>query len=90
MQRLENIVKKDVEFQICVQKSEEEVEYGSGDTAYTVALVSLFVAASALACVFHKGAVTMGSSKPITTEVSADCFTDLCHLELLQHVFRLV
>jgi hypothetical protein len=83
MQRLDNIVKEHGEFQICVEKSKEEVEHGSGDTAYTVVLVSLFVAASALACFFRKGVVTMGSSKPITMQVSTDLngdggFTDLC------------
>jgi hypothetical protein len=75
MQRLDNIVKKHGDFQICVEKSKEEVEHGSGDTAYVVVLVSLFVSASALACFFLKGVVTMVSSKPITMEVSADCFT---------------
>jgi hypothetical protein len=79
MQRLENIVKKNDEFKTCVEKSNEEVEYGSGDTAYTTLLVSLFVAASALVCFFLHSVVTVGSSKPITMEVSADCFTDLCH-----------
>ena len=70
MQRLENIVKKHGDFRICVEKSKEEVEHGSGDTAYASVLVSFFVAASALTCFFLKGVVTMGSSKPITMEVS--------------------
>ena len=70
MQRLDNIVKEHAEFQICVEKSKEEVEHGSGDTAYTVVLVSLFVAASESACFFLQGVVDMGSSKPITMEVS--------------------
>jgi hypothetical protein len=79
MQRLDNIVKKHGEFQICVEKSKEEVEHGSGDTAYAVVLVSLSVSASVLACFFLQGVVAMVSSNPITMEVSADCFTDLCH-----------
>jgi hypothetical protein len=84
MQRLENIVKKHDEFQICVEESKEEVEHGSGNTVYTVVIVSLFVATSASSCFLLKGIVTMGSSKPIIMEVSADLngdggFTDLCH-----------
>jgi hypothetical protein len=79
MHRLENTVKKHGEFKLVVEKSKEEVEYGSGDTAYAAVLISLFVAASALACFFLKGVVVMASSKPITMEVSADSFTDLCH-----------
>jgi hypothetical protein len=65
MQRLENIVKKHDGFQIY--------------STYAVVIVSLFVAVSALVCLFLKDVVTVGSSKPITMEVSADCFTDLCH-----------
>jgi hypothetical protein len=79
MQRLDNIVKKHGDFQICVEKSKEKVEHGSGDTAYVVVLVSLFVSASALAYFFLQGVVAMVSSKTINVEVSADCFTDLCH-----------
>jgi hypothetical protein len=72
MQRLENIVKKHDEVKMYVEKSNEEVEYGSGDSASAAVLVSLFVAASSL-CFLLKGVVGIGSSKPITMEVSAGC-----------------
>jgi hypothetical protein len=70
MQRLENIVKKHDEVKMYVEKSNEEVEYG--DSASAAVLVSLFVAASSL-CFLLKGVVGIGSSKPITMEVSAGC-----------------
>jgi hypothetical protein len=81
--RLENVVKKHDKFKICVEENKEEVEYGSGDTSYTVVFVSLFVVASTLGCFFLKGVVVMGSSKPITMKVSVGwCYTPLCHVFL--------
>ncbi len=80
MRRLENIVKEHGEFKLSVKKSEEEVDHGSGGIASTAVLVSLFVAASVLSCFkfFLEGVVAMGSSNPITMEVSAGCSTALC------------
>jgi hypothetical protein len=52
-----------------VEKSKEEVEGGS---SYVAVLTVLFTA-SVLTCVFLKGVVAMGSSKPISMEVSAGC-----------------
>jgi hypothetical protein len=80
MRRLENIVKKHGEFKLSVEKCKEEVDHGTGRTAYTAMLVALFVAGSVLACFkfFLKGVVAMGSSKPITMEVSARCSTAFC------------
>jgi len=76
--RLENIVKKHGEFKPSLEKGKEEVENGSGDTAYAAVLVVLFVTASVLGCFFLKGVVVMGSSKLITMEVSNGCSTTLC------------
>jgi hypothetical protein len=78
MCRLESIVKKHGEFKSSVEKVKEEVEPGSGDTAYVAVLVVLFVTVSVLGCFSLKGVVVMGSSKLITMEVSAGCSTALC------------
>ncbi len=64
IRRLENIVKKHDEMKAQVEDD------------YTAGLIGLF-AASALACIFVKGVVTMRCSKVIM-EVSAGCSTDLC------------
>ena len=80
MCRLENIVKKHDEFKLSVDKSKEEADHGSGGTACTAVLVALCVAAPVLVCFkfFREGIVGMGSSKPITMEVSAGCSTAFC------------
>ena len=80
MRSLENIVKKHDEFKLSVDKRKEDADHGSGGTAYTVVLIALFVAAPVLVCFkfFREGIVGMGSSKPITMEVSAGCSTDRC------------
>jgi hypothetical protein len=80
MRRLENIINKHCEFKLSVDKSAEEVDHGSGGIASTSVLVALFVAASVLACFkfFREGIVGMGSSKPITMQVSAGSSTALC------------
>jgi hypothetical protein len=80
MCRLENIVKKHGDFKLSVDKSEGEANHGSGDTVYTTVLVALCVAAPVLVCFkfFREGLVGMGSSKPITMEVSAGCSTAVC------------
>ena len=88
MHRLENIVKKEVEFNTSVGRSKKEVEDDSGVTDYTSVLITLFWTVSVLVCFSHKVVVTMGSSKKgsITmrsiTMVSVSCSTVLCDVLL--------
>ena len=80
MCRLENVGKKHDEFKLSVDKNKEETDHGSGGTAYTAVLVALCVATPVLVCFkfFREVIVGMGSSKPITMEVSAGCSTAFC------------